>query len=438
MKVLILEKDQSIAEILRFSLDSLFQSSCVFVKDLESAIQTLNSDDFDLLISDYEHLKNGAALSEILKDKGELLPFVLLSSFDLQDIPEFEFEGYIEYVRKPHIFDGIRKALDTFKKKFVEDQKHTEIERKSYVPVSLQLLKSVKKLECDIYLKVGDKLLKMLNSGSTFDNNEYQKYDAKNVKFLYLKCEESKAFIVGFEKHIHDILDDNSLSSEQKVMSIQDVIHESVSSFGINENVVNQAAQSVNLIKDKMNNDRQFKEVLGSIFDGGQNYLSQHSIALIYIGIAIAKKSNLYNEEMGNKLATAALLHDITLDYRSTDEYLITSLESVGENFLNHPQRAADLASKMKNMNPDVDKMIREHHEKPDGSGFPKGINAKQINILSAFFNFSHLVVETIYKMKKAGDELTMENLRNHLPLMHYNEGNFKKVIAAFDNAQIF
>ena len=75
---------------------------------------------------------------------------------------------------------------------------------------------------------------------------------------------------------------------------------------------------------------------------------------------------------------------------------------------------------------PDVDVLVVQHHERPDGSGFPSKLFAHQISPLSALFIVAHDLVSFLY------DEGSHESLKDFV--LRYKEqykiGNFKKILA--------
>jgi response regulator RpfG family c-di-GMP phosphodiesterase len=79
--------------------------------------------------------------------------------------------------------------------------------------------------------------------------------------------------------------------------------------------------------------------------------------------------------------------------------------------------------------------MIREHHERPDGSGFPRGLGANSISLLGAIFIVSLKVSDFIYLRSDALSPENYDNLRLELKselLQNYYHGQFRKVVDGF------
>ena len=52
--------------------------------------------------------------------------------------------------------------------------------------------------------------------------------------------------------------------------------------------------------------------------------------------------------------------------------------------------KAAELARQFQEIPPDVDVIVSQHHEKPDGTGFPRGIGYSYIAPLAMVFMVAH------------------------------------------------
>ena len=96
---------------------------------------------------------------------------------------------------------------------------------------------------------------------------------------------------------------------------------------------------------------------------------------------------------------------------------------------INHP---SDGASKFleSNLNcPNADKIILYHHELPDGSGFPQGLNSFNIPPYACLFIIAEEVVRALfhYEFKEAAWDYLEEKITSE-----YISGNFGKPAQGF------
>ncbi|MDD4976047.1 MAG: hypothetical protein PHY93_16955, partial [Bacteriovorax sp.] len=76
---------------------------------------------------------------------------------------------------------------------------------------------------------------------------------------------------------------------------------------------------------------------------------------------------------------------------------------------------------------PDIDRILLEQHEMPDGNGFPRKLNANQLGPLSCVFILTGILARHVLKEKNSFDVSAFCTL---LEEQGYSRGNFKE---AFD-----
>ena len=94
-----------------------------------------------------------------------------------------------------------------------------------------------------------------------------------------------------------------------------------------------------------------------------------------------------------------------------------------------HPGFAAKLISEGESIYPDVDSIVLQHHERPDQSGFPRGLAAISISPLSCIFIMAEEFVNRI--IGKKPDESDIPAIKKEFE-EYYRKGNFKKPLEAF------
>jgi HD-GYP domain-containing protein (c-di-GMP phosphodiesterase class II) len=143
-----------------------------------------------------------------------------------------------------------------------------------------------------------------------------------------------------------------------------------------------------------------------------------------------------------DKLVYASVLCDITLAVRPEILSVQSKLEfearkdefpeDVQKIYLSHPKDAASLIKRyFSQAPPDTDVLALQHHEQPDGSGFPMGLKADRISPLAALFivanDFSY------YFLKD--DEPSMADFLLKCQ-SRYDYVNFRKIIKALERVK--
>jgi hypothetical protein len=124
-------------------------------------------------------------------------------------------------------------------------------------------------------------------------------------------------------------------------------------------------------------------------------------------------------------ITLAALLHDVTLDDRLYEMKLnllfsgrLKDLVKGGSDqkeIFAHPQKGASMAKDFDFCHPDIGVIIEQHHELPDGSGFPTALKAEKMHPLSALFIVAEDFVDYFIRYSPAPDWKTYLKTREKL-----------------------
>ena len=291
---------------------------------------------------------------------------------------------------------------------------------------------------CDIYLKLSDnKFVKFINNGDTYKTNDIKKYLKEGQKFLYIKSDQYENFAVMFSQTPFLTQDNNPSfeNSENAVSSTLEIIHDLIRTVGIGATVVKLIDQSVKQISiHNSHNSGAIIKLLCKIRDR-DDYINDHSYLTAYVAISICNQLGWNNEENINKIVYAALLHDSLLD---DPKYAIVADESKVktdilnseelELYMNHPVKTAELISESNALPKDVELIVAQHHENPEGTGFPRKLKSINISPLVAIFIVAHSFVYEMFKVDF--DENEYPHILNHLK-KRFSTGNYKQPINA-------
>ena len=88
------------------------------------------------------------------------------------------------------------------------------------------------------------------------------------------------------------------------------------------------------------------------------------------------------------------------------------------------------MVDQYKKIPPDVDRLILEHHEMPNGDGFPRGLSGTQISPLSCAFILSGLLAKYILHEK---ENFTIEGFVNKFRPQGYDRENFAQIFEVIE-----
>ncbi len=193
------------------------------------------------------------------------------------------------------------------------------------------------------------------------------------------------------------------------------------------------------LENEKVKNQEQIIHSMVNMIESRDSYTAGHTKRVAHYCELIAKEMHYSLEEI-EKLKKAAWLHDIgkistpdsvllkpgklsDIEYELIQEHLIS-----GYNILHEIDQYKDIAE-----------IMREHHEKFDGSGYPRGIQKDEINPLSRIMivadAFDAMTTNRVYKPRKSL-KVSLRELES-LSAKHFHPEVVSAAVKALKNIDI-
>ncbi len=291
-------------------------------------------------------------------------------------------------------------------------------------------------VNCDIYIKISkNKFIKVFNRDDMYTQKDIQKYLHKRCQYFYVQKEDFANFSKYYASTIINTLNNKKVDRpliENAVISANKLIQQQLNDIGLSPQLIQLTNKSIQATISIIKKDTKLFELLES-FEKHGDYLYEHGLMISYVACSMAAKLTWGTFATLNKLTLASFFHDITLK----DEKLAKVRDLLSADFAElptrdinaikkHPTASNNIVQQFKNIPPDVDKIILEHHESQFGKGFPRGLMAKNISQLSVIFIIAEDFVERIYDQ-----EISIE-LRDKIIEEfeeRYTEPNFKKML---------
>ena len=444
-KILIIDDEEAICDILQMLIESEFKNPLIICSSGFEAIEILkNSSDIAMIISDYS-MPNGTGGDVYQFNlKNTKLPFSLISGGYLEQYKDMDgfFENSFPHFKLPKpfsdesLFDMITKSLE------YQDSVDFKIEDDGYKRINIFTMKQyITKYFADCYIKLSsDRYVHFFKKGEIIESSDVEKMKEKDEIFFYMKSSDFNLFkkevitnIVISLKQAKDL--ETSEKQTVKALGFYCCASKMLNIDKYQFELINSSVESCmrNLEKEKS-----LKNLLNTFVDG-EGYFLSHSITSLHISYLILKESNLYSENIMKRLSYAALLHDLTVSDNELSSWLditqgeFSQLDKVKRDQIKeHAKRCTDLINEIEAIPSDVLTIIREHHEKPDGTGFPRGINSSNINSLSAVFIISLWVADHLFYHPS-----NLERLKSYVSTLEvdhsFNAGVFKKPFEALN-----
>lgn len=325
------------------------------------------------------------------------------------------------------------------------------INEEEYCRIDLNFLSILDGINKNLFIRIGaDKYIKLFHEDDNTNLLDLKRYREKGIEYLYLK-RETALWVIGQVRNQIDIFlkannfrfilrgqsDTAEKRYEQKILRIADEVH-------IDKEFRESIDKAVVRIREAVMREPKLENYVRSLKDShGQHAFFTQKINLqSLIASVLAKQLDWISKSTIDKIVYAAVISDITLAVRpellnienlSQFENLKSTLtEEEQKIWLSHPKDAASLIKRyFPAAPPDTDALAYQHHELPDGAGFPHGLRAEKISPLSALFIVAN---DFAYYFLK-DDEPNMDDflLKCH---SRYDYVNFRKVLKALERVK--
>ena len=407
----------------------------------EAAAILMDDSDFQLIMIDLDNVDiKGSYLYQYVRSNDLDIPFVLVSNSDLRDYKGLEkfradHRGN-RLIPKPinhRVFSTVIKDALATSKISVVKAKHDPTK---YTPVKIDNFMRFNNLPCEAFIKLSEnKYLKLINANDMYSSEVISKYIEKAVTFLYVRQTDYQVFAdTGLSTLLQ--LYDRKPKSEKlqsiQLMAIED-IHKRLHELSVDPEVAELTKKTVESSVMLIKRHKNISHLLNTMRKNA-DYIYDHSLKLSYIATAIAKNTEWSSDNTCFKLSLAAMMHDMTLTdhnlarFDSIDDPNLANFpEEQVKKFREHPFEASALIRENKQLPADIDFIVAQHHEKPDGRGFPRGLSKLRISPLSCLFIIAHQFLNIIEQHQGVFSQQNMFLAIDQLSNKGFATGNFKK-----------
>lgn len=442
--ILLVERFPDISKMVAFSLEKDWGATVIETQEAYAAIDFM-SQQAGLNLVVLGQPDESPHLRDFLQSEAcpEGLQFIVGIENQLKDPAFLVHPGCIGIVERAQYLKDLHTVLSqrVFPGEVLENVQLSE-----FVRLKSSLLLFSSPLQSDVFIRLSEKkFIKLFRKDDPIGMEDIQKYCDRGVEYFYVKRSDAGIFLAAFQQRADAIHRDN-LGDEVALRAVskdmQEAIHWLVNQVGVSEEVQELTKTNVQLVVKLVGKVPSLYSVFERINREMGQYVVNHSLMVSEVACVMASNVAWLSEFTFNKLILAGLFHDIAI--KSNELARINTLEELQNNtkllimdtyeeYRIHPERAEGILAQIKNLPPDVGAIVRQHHERPDGSGFPLGLSHQQMTPLSCVFIMAHDFVDLMLEnpgMVSFVDYI--DKFKNK-----YSVGYYKKIIKSLEEKWI-
>lgn len=252
-----------------------------------------------------------------------------------------------------------------------------------YVSFRVSTLRGDQKIDFNAYLKINEKLILYIRRGDSFEGLRLEKLKEKKIKQMFIKAEEENLYRQYIERNIEMAYDQKSGKTIQNrseiIQGTQQSAAEEVFENPGSETAYFEAKNNMNKFVNFLQTENEAFQAMMAIENPDQN-IAHHGVTVATLSTMLMQKLN-FDPKQINLIALGALIHDF--DHFNNGLKINKPLTQFStaemENYMKHPLRGAEKVKDKKHFDPLVLKIILQHEERIDGSGFPNKLREKDL-----------------------------------------------------------
>ncbi|MCF8059812.1 MAG: hypothetical protein K9K67_10975 [Bacteriovoracaceae bacterium] len=322
----------------------------------------------------------------------------------------FDTYDMVTIYNKPYkpleLKNSINEAIN-WAKQLEYEQSVVELDSSEFLPLKLRNFYLYDQVPFDVYIELTKtKYLKAITAHKKYTQSIIQDFQKRNIKYLYLEKNEHLNFLENSIKKISQSLYQTDKSDRvrrlQTLVAAVLVSHQYIKDVGVSDSLKEFVDLIIINFGKVIEDHTSLQEILLN-FPIEHGDLAEQAVLKGIICEFMVRSMGWRSDLTRSKTGLASILHDIFLEREewSTITYkdhphLDDLTELQRKNFIDHPFKAAETSRYFSNY-ADVDFIIEQHHEQPDGTGFPRGINSGKITKVSAIFIIANnLVIQVV------------------------------------------
>jgi len=317
-----------------------------------------------------------------------------------------------------------------------------DTKKKIFTPIDLTVLRIDEVNPFDFYLKTGpvnNEYVLYSKKGSRFTEEVALELISHGIKLIYVPETDQEAYLEYIEWNLQDIVRDKSISPEEKSKIVYGSSKHLFAKLFQEPRVetILRTKKTINHLVDVILSDSETTESLIRMTE--HDYATYtHSINVGILSLAFARDilKDIPAKEF-YELGSGFFLHDIGKTLIPLE--ILNKKGPLSYNdwmvMKTHPQKGYKMLKQAGVINEEASTIVLQHHERTDGSGYPKGLKGDEINIFgkicSIVDSFDAMTTNRYYQPAFSSFE-AMSIIKDKMQDKKFDKDIFKKFVTFF------
>lgn len=296
-----------------------------------------------------------------------------------------------------------------------------------YVSMRVSTLRGDQKISFDAYVKINDKMVLYIRKGDSFEGQRLKRLKEKKLKKMYILTQDEANYRSYMQNNIEMAYDNKSgkdISTRSEIIqgeqqSNTEAVFENPEDAQAYQSTKDAAGKYVDFL---LNNSKAITAVMN--IENIDKNSAHHGVTVSTLSVALAHRIAGLTPDQVQILALGALLHDFG-HHELNSNMALNPSQMTPEQWANYQKHTATGAARVqdkKHFDAQVIRIIKEHEECIDGSGYPEKLPEAKLDPLSIIVGSCNVLDRYIsfegVPKPEAAKKIMMERVGKH-PLNH-------------------
>ena len=267
---------------------------------------------------------------------------------------------------------------------------HTISEKKScvqegFLPVPLTAIPPESLIGLEVYIQAYPSYSLYKSSGLEFGLKDYERLIDAGTEYVYIETKNHQRYYNAVEDTLLEIVNDKSIATERKceiLYATTLALTTELMSTPPDRKKINEVEKLTKSTIDLVLKNPSAINHLYSI-SNHDFYTATHVANVSILMVSFAHKIGIKDKKLLNDLGTGGLLHDIGKMF--IPQNLLNSTDKLSEDdfelIKSHVKKGVDYLEGNADLSDVITKIVSQHHEKLDGSGYPNKLAGDEISV---------------------------------------------------------
>lgn len=281
---------------------------------------------------------------------------------------------------------------------------------KEYLAVPVASLIHRKTSITDLFIRLpSERMIKVAHKGGAIDQARIARFGDKNVLNFYVHKNDFGNIVSdlvrgaeGLNKMAESIPPDMRIA---KFFNIAETVYAELLRLPISDESLGRAVRLSSEISTSMQEKPDFATLVKTIVGMGDEF-ARHSLGSVVMSNLLAVQLDWSSSKLLTPITMGAFFHDVGLKELPRELWFKPRIEMDRVEqalFERHPAIGVQLLSAVPLMTPDVLRIVQEHHEYPNGIGFPAKLRLDRIFPMAKVVSFGNVLAHELFDGAEKG-----------------------------------